>query len=96
MSHHVAAGQPPVVTWMARLAAPLGSHAVGCASTRSTYDHRPRKKRPGAEPSREFIRELPLRPASPERSGLSFYFHAMARDGIEPPTRGFSVRCSTN
>jgi hypothetical protein len=23
-------------------------------------------------------------------------FHAMAREGIEPPTRGFSVRCSTN
>ena len=23
-------------------------------------------------------------------------FHLVARGGIEPPTRGFSVRCSTN
>jgi hypothetical protein len=31
------------------------------------------------------------------RSSLGlFYLPAMARDGIEPPTRGFSVRCSTN
>jgi hypothetical protein len=32
------------------------------------------------------------------RSGASLIRRSlhMARDGIEPPTRGFSVRCSTN
>ena len=37
-----------------------------------------------------------IEPAKQEHSGKSGKMRMVARDGIEPSTRGFSVRCSTN
>ncbi len=37
-----------------------------------------------------------LRPDGKSKISRHVGIKKMARDGIEPPTRGFSIRCSTN
>ncbi len=71
--------------WPAR---PLGSKDVlACVRSQGTH---------GEAGALEFLARATVFIAAPSEKTLQVFDRMVAGDGIEPPTRGFSIPCSTN